>query len=329
MPYARKSLVSLQDTPYYHLVGRCVRRSWLCGTDQYSGKDYSHRKQWVLDRLSRLSKAFTIDICAYAIMSNHYHLVVHIDQRRANSLTPDEVIERWRVVFKIPEEVERWRSGEATSAEVERAERLLGIWRARLSDVSWYMRCLNEHLARRANAEDECTGHFWEQRFKSQALLDETGLLTAMAYVDLNPVRAGIAATPEESNFTSIQSRIAAASSQRSATSQEAAPLKLIEFKAGNSWPQLPFSLKNYLSLVDWTGRRIRKDKAGHIDADQPPILVRLKIDPTAWDATMRRSGNRFGRAMGPLDHLRLHARTLGQAWIRGLNHAAALYRSS
>jgi len=329
MPYARKSLVSLQDTPYYHLVGRCVRRSWLCGTDQYSGKDYSHRKQWVLDRLSQLSKVFTIDVCAYAIMSNHYHLVVHIDQRRARALATAEIVERWRQVFGIPDVVERWRSGEATSIEGELAERILGIWRARLSDVSWYMRCLNEHLARRANAEDECTGHFWEGRFKSQALLDDAGLLTAMAYVDLNPVRAGIAATPEESNFTSIQSRIAAASRQRSATSQEATPLKLIAFKAEDSWPQLPFSLHSYLALVDWTGRRVSKDKAGYIDADAPPILSRLKIDRAAWDATMQRSGNRFGRAMGPLDHLRLHARTLGQAWIRGLNHAAALYRSS
>jgi len=69
MGYPRKLLISLQDTPYYHVIGRCVRRSWLWGVDEYSGKDYSHRKQWAMDRLVLLSKTFAIDVCAYAIMS--------------------------------------------------------------------------------------------------------------------------------------------------------------------------------------------------------------------------------------------------------------------
>jgi REP element-mobilizing transposase RayT len=138
---------------------------------------------------------FAIDICAYAVMSNHYHLVLHVDPARAAAWTPEQIIERWQ-------------AGESGEAERGAARAQIEQWRARLSDVSWYMRCLNEHLARRANAEDQCTGRFWEGRFKSQALLDEAGLLTAMAYVDLNPVRAGIAPTPEASEFTSIYARI-------------------------------------------------------------------------------------------------------------------------
>ena len=205
------------------------------------------------------------------------------------------------------------------------------MWRSRLSDLSWYMRCLNEHLARRANAEDECKGRFWEGRFKSQALLDDTGLLTAMAYVDLNPVRAGIAATPEASDFTSVKARIAMfADSASPNPSQDTSPVRLFPFKAPDSQsPQLPFALKDYLALLDWTGRTVRKSKHGHIDAAQPPILIRLKINDDAWQAMMQPNGNRFGRALGPLDHLRLHAKTLGQCWIRGLKQATQMYQPS
>jgi hypothetical protein len=166
MGYARKSLVSLQDTPYYHVIARCVRRAWLWGFDEYAGKDYSHRKTWVLERLAQLSSVFAIDVCAYAVLSNHYHLVVHVDQSRARGWTAEQVIERWNRVFGLPTLVKRWQGGEATEAEKHEAEKIIKVWRSRLCDVSWYMRCLNEHLARRANAEDDCSGRFWQGRIR-------------------------------------------------------------------------------------------------------------------------------------------------------------------
>ena len=85
MTRARKTFLSLNDTPYYHVVARCVRRAWLCGIDEYAGKDYSHRKAWIIERMRELSAVFAIDICAYAVMSNHYHLVVHVDRKRAEA----------------------------------------------------------------------------------------------------------------------------------------------------------------------------------------------------------------------------------------------------
>jgi len=330
MTYARKSLVSLDDTPYYHVVARCVRRAWLWGYDEYADRDYSHRKSWILERLAFLASMFAIDICAYAMMSNHYHLVVHVDRSRALKWTQEEVVAQWTRLFGTPQLVERWLNGQASEAERKRAETIIERWRGRLYNISWYMRCLNEHLARKANAEDNCTGRFWEGRFKSQALLDEAGLLTAMAYVDLNPIRAGIAATPEESEFTSIYERIRELRASTSAAAEEGSDasvrVPLLPFQSRASAPSIPFRFDAYLELVDWTGCAIVSGKRGFIDGVMPPIMQRLNVDAEAWTLAMRPRGNVFGRAMGKLDHLRLHAKTLGQSWVRGLRQAKQLY---
>ena len=329
MTYARKSLVSLADTAYYHVVARCVRRAWLWGKDEYAGRDYSHRKEWILERLTQLTSIFTMEICAYAVMSNHYHLVVYIDQKRGKKLSAREVAERWTQLFAAPPVVERWLNGTALEAEHQLAEALIGKWRQRLCDLSWFMKCLNEYLARRANAEDDCDGRFWQGRFRSQALLDEAGLLTAMAYVDLNPIRAGIAPTPEESEFTSIYQRIRTlreSELQEKKANKRSPAVPLKSFSPSDTAHAIPYRIEHYIELVDWTGRAIRNDKRGAIDAKFPPIAARLNIDAEAWKAAMQPRGNVFGRAMGKLDHLRLHAQTLGQSWVRGLRKAERLY---
>ena len=331
MTYARKSLICLQDTPYYHCVARCVRRAWLWGFDQYAGRDYSHRKTWVLERLAQLTSVFAIDICGYAIMSNHYHVILHVNCTQARTWTQQEIVERWGELFSVPATVQQWQRGIAGEAESRAAEALVEQWRARLQDISWFMRALNEYLARRANAEDDCKGRFWEGRFRSHALLDEAGLLTAMAYVDANPIRAGIATTPESSQFTSIYQRIAELRSQRDRTPRvdaDANPhVPLQRFRSSNSdRAAIPYQLDEYLELVDWTVRQIRMDRPGSVDDCLPPIMQRLGIDAYAWTVAMRPAGNVFGRAMGRLSQLRLHARTLGQSWVRGLHKAKHLY---
>jgi REP element-mobilizing transposase RayT len=328
MGYARKNLVSLQDTPYYHVIARCVRRAWLWGVDEYAGKNYSHRKQWVIDRLGQLGSIFAVEVCAYAVMSNHYHLVLHVDSSKAQQWSQEEVVERWTRLFRAPNLVKRWQSGEALEAEHRAAQAIIEGWRLRLLDISWFMRCLNEHLARLANVEDDCTGRFWEGRFKSQALLDEAGLLTAMAYVDLNPVRAGVANTPESSQFTSIYQRIAALKAELGPSESIGSPIPLSPFADQREVdvPGIPYALGDYLALIDWSGRVIRKDKRGSIDETLPPILSRLGIDSDAWELLMSRRGTVFGRAMGKLDLMRLHAATLGQSWIRGVGSAERIY---
>jgi hypothetical protein len=159
-----------------------------------------------------------------------------------------------------------------------------------------------------------------------------------MAYVDLNPVRAGIATTPEASEFTSIYARIQALRSMPSPSGPAASDVSrpatrppLLDFQTLGSHdePAIPFLLSEYLALVDWTGRAVRSDQRGAIAADAPTLLRRLNIEPDAWQEAMQPRGNVFGRALGRLDHLRLHAKALGLSWIRGLRAAERLYRSA
>jgi REP element-mobilizing transposase RayT len=343
MTRARSSLISLDDTPYYHCVSRCVRRAFLWGQDRHSGKDFSHRKQWVIDRLAFLTEVFAIEVCAYAVMANHYHVVVRVDRAQAEDWSDKEVIERWQQLFSLPILVARFHAGQRLSQpERDVVKELVARWRGRLQDLSWFMRCLNEDLARRANAEDGCTGRFWEGRFKSQALLDEAGLLTCMAYVDLNPIRAGIAQTPETSEFTSIYQRIRELARRGGASAKPAnagkvggngaAPmLSLKSFIRTNNDAgiSLPFGFSDYLELVDWTGRAVREDKRGHVPSELPPILARLNIDPKHWLREMQIDGDRFGRAVGRLESLRSYAVSCGQNWLQGIRQSKRMFENA
>lgn len=210
MTRAREQIISLQDTPYYHCMARCVRRAFLFGDDFVTSKNYDHRKQWVVNKIAELSEIFTIDICAYAVMSNHYHLVLKVNIEEEKALSDYDVLKRWTQLFngnplanKVLSGIEGLEPGE----DFVLAE-LVKEWRGRLTDISWFMRCLNETIAKMANKEEGIRGRFWEGCFKSQALLDDVAVIACMAYVDLNPVRAAMANTPEESGFTSIQERI-------------------------------------------------------------------------------------------------------------------------
>ncbi len=209
MPEPRYHQVSIEDTPYYHCISRCVRRAFLCGSDPLSGFNFEHRRQWIVERIKLMCSVFAIDLCAYAIMNNHYHIVVQINPVRVDEWTDEEVAHRWMQIFSGPLLMHQYlTNADLTRAELKCVAELFATWRERLADLSWFMRCINEPIARMAHSEDHCTGSFWEGRFKSQALLDERALLACMAYVDLNPIRAAMATTPERSDYTSVQERI-------------------------------------------------------------------------------------------------------------------------
>ena len=281
MPKSRRQIALLGATTYYYCASRCVRRAFLCGFDQLTGRSYEHRREWVEQRIVFLAGVFAIDVCAYALMSNHHHVVLHINKPEALSWSYEEVCERWHKIYKGTLLTQKFlRKDTLTEVELRVVKEKLEQWRLNLSCISWFMRSLNEPIARMANAEDKCTGRFFESRFKSQALLDEKALLGCMAYVDLNPVRAKMAKTPEQSEHTSIKKRVKAVKQSK------AQPKSLAQFVGDPREPMpqgLPFHLKDYLELVDWTGRIINPNKRGFIDSDLPPILDRLEIEPEQW----------------------------------------------
>ncbi len=292
MTRPRKQLVSTTDTPYYHCISRCVRRAYLCGKDTITGQSYEHRRQWLENRIRLLSTLFAVDICSYAVMSNHYHIVVKLSS--TEDWTDQDVLNRWLTLHKGPPLIQRYCRGDVLDQVTrDTVSQTIEIWRKRLQDLSWFMKCLNEPIARMANAEDNCTGHFWESRFKSQALLTEESLLSCMAYVDLNPVRAGIAQTPEHSAHTSIQERVRPQFNLAEAVTEQCLnrhfepPIKpLLPFEDTEKDTEqigIPYSLSDYLQLVDWSGRAIRNNKRGAIPSGLPSILARLNIPPEEW----------------------------------------------
>ncbi|MGQ9426395.1 transposase [Gilvimarinus sp. F26214L] len=320
MPIPRKNIVSLEATPYYHVTARCVRRAFLCGVDAVSGRSFEHRRKWIENRILELSQVFSIDICAYAVMSNHFHVVLHVDRDRIVQWSDLEVCQRWHRLCRGTPLSQRFERGRPLS-EDERDELApkLDEWRNRLCSISWFMKLLNEPIAREANREDNCTGKFWESRFKSQALLDEKALAACMTYVDLNPVRAKLADTPEQSEYTSIRRRLVAVAD--GAISQQ--PVSLMPFEDSARKPTskaMPFSCHDYIQLVEWTGRMVREGKRGAIKNTLPPVLSRLQLEPRHWLFMATNFESRFKSMVGNWFELKRVCKTLGYRRTPGLS---------
>ncbi len=309
MPKPRKPLIAVESTPYYHCVARCVRRAFLCGQDLQTGKSYEHRRCWLEERLLELPNVFAIDVAAYAIMSNHYHAVLHINTARAKLWSNVEVVERWHQLFNGTVLSQQYlKDGCLPEAEMSVLQAVIDKWRLRLQDISWFMRVLNEAIARDANHEDGCTGRFWEGRFKSQALLDEAALMACMAYVDLNPVRAKMAKTPETSAHTSVQKRCdkARVSKQPNRIAQQEKALYPFVGNPRMNQPEgIQMRLNDYLELVDSTGRVLRQDKRGAISIKAERILKRMGMDEARWLDMTKNFEECFGSFVGNEQNLR------------------------
>jgi REP element-mobilizing transposase RayT len=306
MTMARRLLVDVDVTRYYHCISRCVRRAFLCG------EGFEHRKTWIEARLEILAKNFAVSVCGFAIMDNHLHVLCRLDPGSADDWTDEDVVRRWLAVYPPanldtdnPKTLQTWIDDQCHDAS------RLATYRERLQNLGWFMKALKEPLARMANKEDDCKGTFWEARYKSMAILDEEALLATCAYIDLNPVAAGIAATPETSDHTSIKQRV---DHIRSTGAIETLELSAATASVAGAWIEgdieqscwlcpmqdrrgaseghsggregmlAGFSLAGYLELVDWTARVYRTGKA-RLSAEVATIMQRLGTNADVWQA--------------------------------------------
>ena len=323
MTTARSLLVDSESPGFYHCISRCVRRAWLCGIDPYDGKSYEHRREWVEGRLLELADIFAVGIYAYAVMSNHVHIVVRIDPGAAATWSAEDVASRWVRLFPatINGEIDPIACQAKEQNLLGNAERL-ETCRQRLGSLAWFMRSLNEPIARRANREDGCNGRFWSGRYKCQALLDDAAVLTCMSYVDLNPIRAGMAENLEASSHTSALRRIG----QIKFDAKDAAKL-LSCIRSTLSSPSLPLTVADYLQVIDWTARLTRADKRGVIDAAEPTILRELGLTERQWSTQVLGTETRYWRAIGSAQSLIAKAAAIGQSWLKGIGSAESLMR--
>ena len=345
---ARKEIVRPGEPGIFHCWNRCVRRAFLMGKDSYSGRDYNHRRLWVIERLELLAANFSIDVGFFSVMSNHLHLVLRAIPRLVKRMGNWEVARRWLRLFPGRRVLDgQWiePTEEQIQALAENALEIAEI-RKRLSDISWFMRTLCEYIARRANLEDETTGCFFEGRFSCREVTDEPSLLTCGLYVDLNQIRAGEAATPESSFLSSIGLRL----ETQPRTPEEIiadifarrpadwlAPLTLESHHLGDMPHEgglrasdkglLEMTLTDYARLLDWVGRQSQPDKAGVIPADLAPILERLGIVVDRFAETVEHFPHRFRRMAGRAALMMDRAREAGRRWFQGVRHAAVAYR--
>ncbi len=304
MTTARKELVDVAVTPWYHCISRCVRSAFLMGDGAVD------RKLWIEERLQLLAMNFSISVGGFAALDNHLHVLCRLDPEESLKWTAEQVIRRWIAIYppaKLamddPKTVQTW-----VDHEVENTARI-EVLRERLSNLGWFMKALKEPLARLANKADGCRGTFWEARFKSIAILDSQSLLATSVYIDLNPLAAGIAETPEQSEYTSIRQRVQHVQDNGNTDALRAALLGsvagskaaghveqdhwLVPIEDRRRYSNAPtisnregmlasLSLGSYLLLVDYTGRLYRNGKA-RMNSAVREIFDRIDTSQEYW----------------------------------------------
>ncbi len=294
MTIARSQLIDRERGGFHHIVSRCVRRAWLCGRDTATGRDYSHRRQWIEKRLLRMSEAFSVQVYGYAVMSNHYHVAVEYRPQDAKKWTREEVARRWLIAHPPRAGRDLQAAVEALASDEERIE----VLRHRLADLSWFMRCVNWWISRRANREDDCTGRFWESRFHSSRPLPNMEAVDAcMGYVDLNPLRAGATASVS-GGTTGLARRVEEAQVQPEKIDEVLAPLLMECGQSGRIHTGGPTSLEvtleAHMERLSWIAWR-----EGLVESPLLPRDPKGLSDPEGFLTCVNKYRKRWGRKEG------------------------------
>ena len=324
MRCSRAEVIDSSEVNVVHVYNRTVRRCFLMGDDPISGRNFDHRKIWIEDSLKHFAANFGVDLLGFAILSNHFHLILRTRPDVVETWSDDEAARRWLMICPL----QRDKTGQAIKPTAKQIRAIAGCpirlaeIRKRLSSVSWWMRLLCQRVATRSNAEDQQTGRFFQDRYKATRLLDEASLLACSVYVDLNPVRAAICETIEQSDHTSAQRRITALNEkpevhpERIRAADFLSPLPLDERNdevgpCASSLPQrcsekgfLPMSTMDYLELLDWTARQKSAGNRGSTPPSVAPLMQRLGMASNDWRELTSNFGKLFGLVAGCTDRV-------------------------
>lgn len=329
MPIARRDLVDSETPGFYHCNNRCVRRTFLCGIDEETGKDYTYRKDWLEKRMLELCDVFAVDVYAYAVMDNHYHIVLYVDPLAPLKWSDDEVAERWLKAYPSRLDEPQFAAQRELKKQAIMADKdKLKTYRKRLGKLSWFMGRLNEPLAKRSNREEFCTGAFWEGRYSSQALLDEAAVLSCMCYVDLNPVRAKITQKLEESNHTGIKKRIDNIKTQASNQTQPDLSKSINALSCQLKSQRMTISIKDYFDLVEWTGKSIVYDNKATIPPNIQSVLSSLNLQQEHWLKHIKDFNQHYCHVVGPVELIRQKAKAMAVKYLRGVSSAKQLFEA-
>lgn len=325
MPIARSKQIILSQTCYYHCISRCVRKAYLCGYDKATGESFEHRRNWFENRLKLLSSAFSINICAYAIMHNHNHLVLQVDTEQTKHWSDLDVMKRWHSVHPSKSisamYIDPAHRKNLSHVQLETVRQIAKVYRERLTSISYFMKALNQYIAVRANKEDDCTGKFWESRFKSQALLDERAILSCMVYVDLNPIRAGVATSLENSHYTSIKRRLSLLGSK-----QQPSELKCLKSSSNRNVESINIDLNSYIQLLRQTAQRLSiVYPANTRDANEEPIN-QIDIDEDNWLTLTSSIEQEFSYVVGSVTSMEKYRKRIKQKKLKGISTALRLF---
>jgi len=344
--YSRNKLFIPGRMATFHVWNRCVRRAFLTGKDPVTGRDYSHRRGWFLNRLEQLAGLFAIDVGFLAILANHFHLMLRTMPRVSKRWGQEEVARRWLTATRLAKCMDDSlpQPPEDEVRKLAKDANAITQLRKRLANPSWFVGPLCENMTRRSNFEEGISGKFFESRFQCRECLDQNATLVCALYTDLNAWRAGEAASIETSRYTSIFLRLKAVQERQHAKKRvdgwlgeltmtpETLEDELLASvsrtgRRASDLGFLPIQLEEYLRLLKWVARQLRAGTRDTVPADLESILDHMSVRGEGLMEVMEDYEDLFCTVIGSPEQMRAAADRMGVRCVRGTPAAARVFR--